>query len=197
VPDLDDYGQGVNIASLTDAPDASKLARDIANAIAQRSVMRFNSASQRGATLDDPEEGMPTWLKDANRFEIYNGSDWVTPEPTLVTGTTGLSAHSGFSVIDFFGHRQGRVTSIDLHLTRTGADINANSSGNITDITCATVPSSWRPTHGTITGCWDNAVSHGGFVIGTDGIVTLRTASGGIDSGTSLRLHVTFLRTTF
>ncbi|CAL9665843.1 hypothetical protein SUDANB1_07207 [Streptomyces sp. enrichment culture] len=80
MPTPDDYGQGINIASLTDAPDASKLARDIANAIAQRSILRFASASARGATLVDeaaPVEGMLTWLQDVNRLDLWDGSAWV------------------------------------------------------------------------------------------------------------------------
>jgi hypothetical protein len=80
MPTTDSYGQGVNIASLTDAPDARKLAADIANAIAQRSIMRFNSASTRGATLVGdyaPVEGMLTWLRDINRLDLYDGSAWV------------------------------------------------------------------------------------------------------------------------
>lgn len=80
MPTQDNYGQGINIASLTDAPDASKLARDIASAIAQRSVMRFASASARAATLAGdyaPAEGMVTWLRDINRLDLYDGSAWV------------------------------------------------------------------------------------------------------------------------
>jgi hypothetical protein len=80
VPTTDDYGQGVQIASLTDAPDANKLAKDITNAIAQRSVLRFASASTRGATLAGdyaPVEGMLTWLQDVNRLDLYDGSSWV------------------------------------------------------------------------------------------------------------------------
>jgi hypothetical protein len=77
VPTTDDYGQGVQIASLTDAPDANKLAKDIANAIAPRSIMRFTSASARGATLTSPTEGMLTWLQDVNRLDLYDGTTWV------------------------------------------------------------------------------------------------------------------------
>lgn len=192
----DQYGQDVQIWQMTDPPSIPGAAQALADGIIPRTVMRFSSASERGATLTAPAEGMTTWLEDSNAFEIWNGSAWITPEPDLVTGTTGLSAHSGFGVTDFFGHRQGRVTSIDLYLTRTGATINS-TGGNITDTTCATVPTSWRPTHSTINGCWDNGAAHGGFVIGVDGIVTLRTASNDIGSGTNLRLHITFLRTTF
>jgi hypothetical protein len=80
VPTTDDYGQGVQIASLTDAPDANKLARDIVNAIAQRSILRFASAFTRGATLagaSGPVEGMLTWLQDVNRLDLWDGSTWV------------------------------------------------------------------------------------------------------------------------
>jgi hypothetical protein len=80
VPTTDDYGQGVQIASLTDAPDANKLARDIVNAIAQRSILRFTSAFTRGATLagdNGPVEGMLTWLQDVNRLDLWDGSAWV------------------------------------------------------------------------------------------------------------------------
>ncbi|MER5843679.1 hypothetical protein ABT099_25990 [Streptomyces prasinus] len=194
MPTQDDYGQGISLISLTDAPDMAKAIADLAAGVIPRGVMRFASASQRGATLT-PVEGMTTWLNDVNRLDIYNGSAWVTPEPSLASTTTGLSAASGFSVLDFFGYRQGKVTSIDLYLARTGGKITANS-GNIADTVCATVPSAWRPQHSTITGCFDNGIVHGGFVIGTDGIVTLRTATDDIDGGTNLRLHLTFLRTT-
>lgn len=78
MPTTDSYGQGISIASLTDAPDADKLATDIVNAIAQRSVMRFSSSSARGATLTSPVEGMLTWIQDADRLDLYDGSAWVT-----------------------------------------------------------------------------------------------------------------------
>ena len=80
MPTTDDYGQGVQIASKTDAPNAEKLAKDIVNAIAQRSILRFASASTRGATLTGataPVEGMLTWLQDVNRLDLYDGTTWV------------------------------------------------------------------------------------------------------------------------
>lgn len=198
MPNIDDYGQDINIASLTDAPDASKLAQDLANAIAPRSVMRFASASARGATLVDdaaPVKGMATWLQDVNRLEVYDGSDWITPPQTLDSTTSGLSVASGFSLNDFAGHREGRVTVIDVYLARTGSTIT-ESGGNIPDTVCCTLPSSWRPTHQTINGTWDNGEAGGGFVVGTDGICTLRSSTGDIDNGSNLRLHVVFIKTT-
>lgn len=75
MPTADAYGQGVQIAALTDAPNASTLASNLAE-LAQRSVMRFTSASNRGATLTSPAEGMVTWLQDTNSLEVYDGSAW-------------------------------------------------------------------------------------------------------------------------
>ncbi|MFI6491205.1 hypothetical protein [Streptomyces sp. NPDC050564] len=99
MPTTDNYGQGVNIASLTDAPDADKLATDIVNAIAQRSIMRFASASARGATLSGslaPVEGMLTWLQDVDRLDLYDGSAWVTVSVGNRTWTT-INLASGFT----------------------------------------------------------------------------------------------------
>ncbi|GHD70109.1 hypothetical protein GCM10010317_076700 [Streptomyces mirabilis] len=198
MPTTDDYGQGVNIASLTDAPDASQLARDIANGIAPRGVMRFASAAARGAALSGataPVDGMTTWLQDVNRLEVYDGANWVTPEPSLASTTSGLSVAAGFTAIDFYGFRQGRMTTIDCFISRSGGTVNS-TNGNIADLVICTLPSGWRPTHSTITSCWDNGLVHGGFVVGVDGICTLRTASDDIASGSTLRLHVAFLKTT-
>ena len=96
MPTTDDYGQGVNIALLTDAPDAGKLAKDIANALAQRGTMRFASASTRGATLTSPAEGMTTWLQDVNRLDVYDGSGWVAVS-TGASAWTTISLESGFT----------------------------------------------------------------------------------------------------
>jgi hypothetical protein len=195
----DSYGQNISLWQMTDAPSIPDAIKLLADGVIPRGVMRFTSASARGAALVGaaaPVEGMATWLYDVNRLEIYNGSDWITPEPTLVAGSTGLSAYSGFSVIDFFGYRQGRMTVLDMYVTRTGATIQS-TNGNIADTQCCLVPTSWRPTHDTIAGCFDTGVVHGGFVVGVDGIVTLRTASNDLANNTNLRLHISFLHTTF
>jgi hypothetical protein len=99
MPTTDDYGQGVGIASLTDAPDASKLAQDIANAIVQRGVLRFASASARGATLTGvhaPVAGMLSWLQDVQRLDLYDGSAWVAVSVGTSSWTT-IALSSGWS----------------------------------------------------------------------------------------------------
>ncbi|MFE0039449.1 hypothetical protein [Streptomyces sp. NPDC059015] len=105
----DDYGQGVSIASLTDAPNAETLAKNLANAITSRSVMRFASASARSAALVDaatPVEGMVSWLQDTNRLYVYDGSSWVEipqrrkSQATLTSSTSQTSGEilTGLSI---------------------------------------------------------------------------------------------------
>ncbi|MEV7364238.1 hypothetical protein [Streptomyces sp. NPDC091299] len=93
----DDYGQGVSIAALTDAPDAATLAKNIANGIAPRSVMRFASASARSATLagtSAPVEGMVSYLQDVDRLYMYTGSAWQEID-TKAEASTVMTSSSG------------------------------------------------------------------------------------------------------
>jgi hypothetical protein len=88
----DDYGQGVSIASLADAPNAEALARNIANAIVKQSILRYTSASQRNATITSPEEGMVAYLKDTDLLTVYTGTAWL---PLLGT-TVGDKKNDGY-----------------------------------------------------------------------------------------------------
>lgn len=96
----DDYGQGVSISALTDAPNAETLAKNIANALAPRSVMRFASSSARTAALTGataPVEGMVTYLQDVDRLYVYTGSAWVeisTRQEASAVLTSGSSVTS-------------------------------------------------------------------------------------------------------
>lgn len=97
----DDYGQGVEIATLIDAPNAETLARNIVNALAQRSIMRFQSASERNATLTAPVAGMMAWLDTEQLQTQYDGTQWSV----VAAGTQGWTtvpldgdwAHNGNS----------------------------------------------------------------------------------------------------
>lgn len=105
----DDYGQSVSIATLTDAPNAETLAKNLANGIVSRSVMRFASASARSAALTGvsaPVEGMASWLQDVNKLYVYDGSAWIEipqrqkAQATLTTSTSQTSSEilTGLSI---------------------------------------------------------------------------------------------------
>ncbi|MCX4676688.1 H-type lectin domain-containing protein [Streptomyces sp. NBC_01433] len=75
----DDYGQGVTVAELLDAPNAETLAKNLANGIVARSVLVFASAAARSAALlgaAAPTDGMHTYLKDTQRLYEYQGTVW-------------------------------------------------------------------------------------------------------------------------
>jgi hypothetical protein len=84
----DDYGQGISIADLATAPNAESLGKNIANGLAQRSVLRYASASARASALTGataPVEGMTTWLQDVNKLYVYDGSAWIEYGRALTT----------------------------------------------------------------------------------------------------------------
>ena len=54
-------------------------ASDVNTYIVQQTVMVFASSTARTTALSGVlAEGMCSYLKDTNKFEIYNGSAWVT-----------------------------------------------------------------------------------------------------------------------
>jgi hypothetical protein len=99
VSTTDAYGQSIPLASLTDGPDLPKAIADLAAGVIPRGVMRFASASTRGATLAGdaaPVEGMLTYLQDVNRLDLYTGSTWLAVS-TGVSSWTTINPVSGLS----------------------------------------------------------------------------------------------------
>ncbi|MFF5451888.1 hypothetical protein ACFY40_11685 [Streptomyces sp. NPDC012950] len=73
MPTSDPYGQSINIAALTDAPDAETLAHGIVDAVAPRLNLRFASAAARAAQLVGaaaPVPGMYTYLVAEDRYDV-------------------------------------------------------------------------------------------------------------------------------
>jgi hypothetical protein len=54
-------------------------ANDMDTYIQEQTIMVFASSTARTTALSGVvAEGMASYLKDTNKFEIYNGSAWVT-----------------------------------------------------------------------------------------------------------------------
>ncbi|MFE9003068.1 hypothetical protein ACFYOY_13145 [Streptomyces sp. NPDC007875] len=150
MPTEDSYGQGVDIAALTDAPNAATLAFNIADAIAQRSVMRFSSASARNATLTAPVAGMMAALSTEKLLTWYDGSSWAvigsgTSAWTNVPLASGFT-HNGngngsmqYRVVNLFGEPTVMLQGA-LNVTYSGSNI---ANGGI--VTSTPLPSSARP----------------------------------------------------
>ncbi|MCK2144916.1 hypothetical protein MWG58_29165 [Streptomyces sp. WAC00276] len=116
MPTTDSYGQGIPLATLTDGPDLPKAITDLAGGAIPKLVMRFASASARGATLTAPEAGMVTWLTDVARLEVYDGAAWVSfafgtnawKSVPLASGWTNNGNNQGtfqYRVVNLFGER--------------------------------------------------------------------------------------------
>jgi hypothetical protein len=141
-----------------------------------------SSSSALYATADSGHTGNLLRLSVAAVDKLTVDKDGNTTAAGTITAassstTTGLTAASGFTINSggFYGYRFGKVVAIDLYMHRSGTTITS-TSGNLTDVAIATLPAGWRPTHNTINGAWDDGTTFGGWVVGTDGICTLRTA---------------------
>ena len=86
----------------TFAPGEVLTASNVMNYLQDQAVMNFAGTAARGSAIGTAlAEGMTTYLNDTDRFEVYNGSIWVslipglTPMiPTSVTATGGTGSFS-------------------------------------------------------------------------------------------------------
>jgi hypothetical protein len=115
--------------------------------------------------------------------------------PTVDPLTTGVgTAATGFSTADMRGALalSDKLVNVDVTVTRTGADIVA-TSGNIADTACFTLDPIYSPSR-TVTLGWGNGAASGEAIITSTGVITLRTASSNITTGSNLRLSTTYLK---
>lgn len=80
-------------------------------------------------------------LKTDTSFET--GAYMFPGQSIALAGTP--TAASGWTLTQAAGFKSGGVTTFYVILGRTGADITANSAGNVTDQDLVTVPGDWRP----------------------------------------------------
>ncbi|WP_405676925.1 hypothetical protein OG292_19935 [Streptomyces sp. NBC_01511] len=135
---------------------------------------------------------MTTWLAGM-RITADRLNDHTVDE----TATSGATASTGWTISTFEGRRVSGVTTVNLLVTRTGADVaqSAADSGNIvSDPPIATLPIGWRPPS-TANGIYGNGAVDGEFSINTAGVVLIRSISGatGIVSGTNVRIFCTWI----
>lgn len=134
-----------------------------------------------------------TTLYRAAADVLKSDSKFRSEVESQTTGITGIAA--GWALNDFRARRTAQVVTVDLYFQRTGSTISVTPGTNLLDIALATVPAGWRPQHGTISGFYDNGdTGFGGAVIGNDGLVSLRTSVGDIDSGSNIRIQFIFIQ---
>lgn len=149
MPTADAYGQGIQLAALTDPPNIEALSPAM-NAILARGVLRFASATARGATLTSPVDGTATYLIAEGRLEVRISGAWVVMGSSLSTWqTVSLNSpwtHDGNSngsfqwrAINFFGETM-------LHFR--GAIARSSYPGSVPaafTLTATALPTTARP----------------------------------------------------
>ncbi|MGW2048527.1 hypothetical protein ACWCPF_25595 [Streptomyces sp. NPDC001858] len=150
----DSYSQGIVVASLTDAPNAEALARNLADAIAPRTVMRFASASARSAALTGataPVEGMVSWLQDTNLLYVYDGSAWQVQssyELMAWTAITSLGSFAGGFSASSPAPRMRKLSILGVEVWEYEGRITASSLSAATTTTMFTFNVGHRPASG-------------------------------------------------
>ncbi|MCX5522578.1 DUF2793 domain-containing protein [Streptomyces bobili] len=150
----DSYSQGIVVASLTDSPNAETLARNLADAIAPRTVMRFASASARSAALTGvtaPVEGMVTWLQDTNLLYVYDGSAWQVQSSYELMAWTSLSSLGSFAGAFSAGSptpRMRKLSVLGVEVWELEGRVNASSLAVATTTTMFTFNVGHRTANG-------------------------------------------------
>ncbi|WP_329472769.1 hypothetical protein OIE75_29910 [Streptomyces sp. NBC_01723] len=99
MPAPDKYGQDIGLWQMTDAPDIPAAIKAIADGVIPRGVLRYASASARGAWMvgdQAPVDGMLTWLADVGRLELRVDGVWVVVAVGNRAWTT-IALSSGWS----------------------------------------------------------------------------------------------------
>lgn len=75
-------------------------ASNVQNYLMDQSVMTFAGSAARSSAIGTAnfEEGMTSYLKDTDKLEVYNGTNWVSVAPTSSSGLTLISTTSFSSV---------------------------------------------------------------------------------------------------
>jgi hypothetical protein len=113
-------------------------ASEVNENLMQQAVATFSNAAARTAAITSPVEGQMTYLEDTNRYSMWNGSAWVSPNDlTLISSTTIGTSVSSVTVSNAFSADYdnykiivtGGVGSTNVALRlKLGAAANGHSS---------------------------------------------------------------------
>ncbi|MGW5774864.1 hypothetical protein [Streptomyces sp. NPDC003863] len=134
---------------------------------------------------------------NGGQLQRWNGSAWVVYQPPVEveTTSTGAVALANWSLISFSGRKtKGGLCTVTVTVTRSGAQVNADSAGNFTDEPLCTLPAGWRPAMDFEASACDG-YGDGGANIYTNGQVNLRTwsSSGALVPGRNIRVSATYV----
>jgi hypothetical protein len=123
------------------------------------------------------------------------GTPAVGADPDTGWLETGFTPATGWSSSTCYVRQVGKLIEVRLYVQRTGADITAPASGNITDNTLGTIAAAYWPNY-YVAGNFLSTVSSGGALLDSDGTVTLRDIhpTSTIATGNSIHFHATYFK---
>jgi hypothetical protein len=77
-------------------------ASEVNENLMQQAVATFSNSAARTAAITSPVEGQLTYLLDVDRYEHWNGSEWISPFGLTLLSSAVLSASSGVSFNNVF-----------------------------------------------------------------------------------------------
>lgn len=146
MPADDEYGQGIDLWQMTDAPDIPAAIKALADGVIPRSVLRYASASARGAAIDAPVDGMMTWLIAEGRLEIYHNGSWLAwpPIPVQTFQVSDAPYNQVQTTVDYSSGAWPRPQFVVPPSGRAYVTISAGISNYNTD--SSTIWAAWRAT---------------------------------------------------
>ncbi|MGW4050911.1 hypothetical protein ACWENA_08755 [Streptomyces sp. NPDC004779] len=130
-------------------------------------------------------------------LQRWNGTGWAAYHPPVEaeTTTTGAVALANWTLVSYEARRtRSGLCGMQVTLTRSGPQIDANSAGNINDEPLCTLPPGWRPSLSMDVTASDG-FGDGSAWLSTGGQVTLRTwvSNGALVPGRHVRVSATYI----
>ncbi|MEU7121686.1 hypothetical protein [Streptomyces zaomyceticus] len=129
-------------------------------------------------------------------LQRWNGNSWANYQPPVEVETTssGVTPLANWTVVSFSARRSRGLATVLVTVTRNGAQVNAESAGNITDEPLCTLPAGWRPAFDYEASACDGFGS-GGAYISAGGQINLRTwsSNGALVAGRNIRISATYV----
>ncbi|MET9950338.1 hypothetical protein ABZ135_02155 [Streptomyces sp. NPDC006339] len=133
--------------------------------------------------------------ENAGVLQRWNGSAWVNYQPPVEveTTTTGATAAANWTVSYFYARRTRGIATLNVNVTRSGADITAPANGNITDETVCTLPVGWRSPINLETLASDGVGAGSAALLNTGDIVLRTWTPNGVLTTRPIRITATFV----
>lgn len=179
---------------LVDQPNAPSAFISLTNTLDKVVIPAFPSAAARDLALPAPTGGQHAWLTDSNSLTRYDTSVAGWRSYNIADQTiTGLTVTSGFTLTGatFLGKQVNGVCTVSAQIPVT-VDIVPSGSNITPDKLMCTLPVGYRPPV-VMSFNYDNGTVGGDGIVGVNGDVTLRTASGPITTPSNIRFSSTFV----